>query len=140
MHPGRRPRPGGSGAVGTLAAGYVFGRSTWGPNGTFYSLRFGPGRQVHGHDDHMGITYYSRGRNLIVNAGHTGYEVSPYRTDLRSPEAASTLVAGTVLPRLRSHDAPPALHPCGQAAFPPQGLPLRPPPPPHRPPPPAPPL
>jgi hypothetical protein len=68
-------------------AGYVFGRSKWGPNGTFYSLRFGPGRQVHGHDDHMGITCYSRGRNLIVNAGHTGYEVSPYRTYIQSPEA-----------------------------------------------------
>ena len=73
--------------------GYVFGRSTWGPNGTFYSLRFGPGRQVHGHDDHMGITYYSRGRNLIVNAGHTGYEISPLPDYIRSPEAASTLVS-----------------------------------------------
>jgi hypothetical protein len=87
------PRPADAPLVAVYSAGYVFGRSTWGPNGTFYSLRFGPGRQVHGHDDHMGITYYSRGRNLIVNAGHTGYEVSPYRTYIRSPEAASTLVA-----------------------------------------------
>jgi hypothetical protein len=74
-------------------AGYVFGRSSWGPRGTFYSLRFGPGRQVHGHNDHMGLTYYSRGRNLIVNAGHTGYEVSPYRDYIRSPEAASTFIS-----------------------------------------------
>ncbi len=87
------PRPAEAPLVAVYSAGYVFGRSTWGPNGTFYSLRFGPGRQVHGHNDHMGITYYSRGRNLIVNAGHTGYEVSPYRTYIRSPEAASTLVA-----------------------------------------------
>jgi hypothetical protein len=79
--------------VAVFSAGYVLGRSQWGQNGTFYSLRFGPGRQVHGHDDHMGITYYSRGRNLIVNAGHTGYEISAYRTYIRSPEAASTLVA-----------------------------------------------
>lgn len=79
--------------VAVYHAGYVFGRSTWGPSGTFYSLRFGPGRQVHGHNDHMGLTYYSRGRNLIVNAGHTGYEVSPYRDYIRSPEAASTFIS-----------------------------------------------
>jgi Heparinase II/III-like protein len=79
--------------VAVYNAGYIFGRSAWGPAGTFYSLRFGPGRQVHGHDDHMGLTYYSRGRNLIVNAGHTGYEVSPYRDYIRSPEAASTFIS-----------------------------------------------
>jgi hypothetical protein len=79
--------------VAVYQAGYVFGRSNWGPRGTFYSLRFGPGRQVHGHNDHMGLTYYSRSRNLIVNAGHTGYEVSPYRDYIRSPEAASTFIS-----------------------------------------------
>ena len=72
--------------------GYVFGRSAWSRAASFYSLRFGRGRQVHGHDDHMGLTYFARGRDLIVNAGHTGYEVSAYRTWLRSPEAASELV------------------------------------------------
>jgi hypothetical protein len=41
----------------------------------------------------MGLTYYSRGRNLIVNAGHTGYEVSPYRDYIRSLEAASMLIS-----------------------------------------------
>ena len=87
------PRAAGTPLVKVYAAGYVFGRSAWGPDGTFYSLRFGPGREIHGHDDHMGITYYARGRNLIVNAGHTGYEVSPYRAYIQSPEAASTLVA-----------------------------------------------
>jgi hypothetical protein len=40
---------------------------------SFYSLRSGPGQQIHGHADHMGLTYYARGRNLIVNAGHYGY-------------------------------------------------------------------
>jgi hypothetical protein len=79
--------------VSVYSGGYVFGRSRSGPDGTFYSLRFGPGRQVHGHNDHMGVTYYSRGRNLIVNAGHTGYEVSPYRSYIQSPEAASTFIA-----------------------------------------------
>jgi hypothetical protein len=80
--------------VAVYRAGYVFGRSGWSPFGdqSFYSLRFGPGRQVHGHDDHMGLTYYARGRNLIVNAGHYGYANTPYRAYLLSPEANSVLV------------------------------------------------
>jgi hypothetical protein len=59
---------------------------------SFYSLRFGPGTEIHGHADHMGLTYYARGRNLIVDAGHTGYEQDAYRSWLLSPEAASVLV------------------------------------------------
>ena len=80
--------------VAVYQAGYVFGRSGWSPFGdqSFYSLRFGPGRQVHGHDDHMGLTYYARGRDLIVNAGHDGYANTPYRAYLLSPEANSVLV------------------------------------------------
>jgi Heparinase II/III-like protein len=73
-------------------AGYVFGRSGWTPAASFYSLRFGPGREIHGHNDHMGVTYYAQGRDLIVDAGHDGYAATPYRTWLQSPEAASTLV------------------------------------------------
>jgi Heparinase II/III-like protein len=83
--------------VAVYRAGYVFGHSGWGTARTFgdqsfYSLRFGPGTQIHGHADHMGLTYYARGRNLIVDAGHTGYEDTPYREYLLSPEAASVMV------------------------------------------------
>jgi Heparinase II/III-like protein len=80
--------------VAVYTAGYIFGRSTWRPFGaaSFYSLRFGPGRQIHGHDDHMSLTYYARGRNLLVNAGHTGYEDTAYRAYLQSPEASNVLV------------------------------------------------
>lgn len=80
------------GRVAVYDAGYVFGRSGWTPAASFYSLRFGPGREIHGHDDQMGLTYYARGRNLIVDAGHYGYADTPYRAWLRSPEAASTFV------------------------------------------------
>jgi Heparinase II/III-like protein len=88
--------------VGVYEAGYVFGRSGWGTpasSGTmsFYSLRFGPGTQIHGHADHMGLTYYARGRDLIVDSGHDGYANSAYRAYLLSPEAASTLVMPDVL-------------------------------------------
>jgi hypothetical protein len=80
--------------VAVYAAGYVFGRSTWRPFGSasFYSLRFGRGRQIHGHDDHMSLTYYARGRNLLVNAGQTGYEDTAYRAYLQSPQASNVLV------------------------------------------------
>jgi hypothetical protein len=83
--------------VGVYAAGYVFGRSGWGTPASlrtmsFYSLRFGPGTQIHGHADHMGLTYYARGRDLIVDSGHDGYANNAYRAYLLSPEAASTLV------------------------------------------------
>jgi hypothetical protein len=83
--------------VAVYQAGYVFGRSGWGTAQTFgdqsfYSLRFGPGTQIHGHADHMGLTYYARGRNLIVDAGHYGYANTPYRAYLLSPQAASDLV------------------------------------------------
>jgi hypothetical protein len=73
-------------------AGYVFGRSGWTAAASFYSLRFGPGREIHGHEDHLGLTYYALGRDLIVDAGHYGYTATPYRAWLQSPEAASTLV------------------------------------------------
>jgi len=78
------------------SAGYIFGRSGWGPGASFYSLRFGTHREIHGHNDHMGLTYYARGMNLIVDAGHYGYAQTPYRNWLVSPEGASTFVMPNV--------------------------------------------
>ncbi len=90
-HPATSPR--GRALVAVYAqAGYVFGRSGWTAAASFYSLRFGPGREIHGHEDHMGLTYYAGGRDLIVDAGHYGYTATAYRAWLQSPEAASTLV------------------------------------------------
>jgi len=85
-------RPVVPGLVAVYDAGYIFGRSGWGPAASFYSLRFGPGREIHGHNDHMGLTYYARGMNLIVNAGHYGYAETPYRNWLICPAGASTFV------------------------------------------------
>ncbi|HEX6471977.1 MAG TPA: heparinase II/III family protein [Streptosporangiaceae bacterium] len=90
--PGSPPPP----PVAVYDAGYVFGRSGWGTaeragTESYYSLRFGRGRQVHGHNDHMSLTYFARGRDLIVDSGHVGYEKSPYRTFLRSPDAHNVL-------------------------------------------------
>ncbi|MFI5729992.1 heparinase II/III family protein [Kribbella sp. NPDC051587] len=65
--------------VGIYAAGYVFGRTGWGMERPFgaestYSIRFGPVRRLHGHDDHMSITYTALGRDVLVDGGHAGYQ------------------------------------------------------------------
>lgn len=75
-------------------AGYVFGRSTWSPFGTsvFYTLRFGPGKSFHGHEDHTALTLSALGRQLLVDSGHKDYAAGAYRDHLRSPEAHSQLV------------------------------------------------
>src|SRR5262249_634153 len=75
-----------------------FGRSGWGtqrPFGaeSFYSLRFGPGRQLHGHNDHQAITWYAGGRQLLVDSGYDGYEPGPYPAYLQSARAPNGLVA-----------------------------------------------
>ncbi|MGV0351192.1 heparinase II/III domain-containing protein [Corynebacterium guaraldiae] len=92
-----------NGAAGTeiprvkvYSAGYVFGRSGFGqrrPIGmeSYYSLRFGPARAIHGHFDHLSVTFWDRGRNIIVDAGHPGYARGPMRDYARSRLAHNVL-------------------------------------------------
>jgi hypothetical protein len=85
-------------------AGYVFGRTRWSPmsNSAYYTLRFGPGARLHGHNDHMQLTWYAQGRRLLVDSGHVGYypDTDPYRAYVRSPEAHNVLtVSGVTLQR-----------------------------------------
>jgi hypothetical protein len=77
-------------------AGYVFGRTGWGETRpfnaeTFYSIHYGPARNYHGHQDHMSLTYYARGRNVLVDSGHDGYLLDNYRRYLMSPEGHNLL-------------------------------------------------
>ncbi|GLU59559.1 heparinase II/III domain-containing protein [Paenarthrobacter ureafaciens] len=76
--------------------GYVFARSGWGEkrprwDESFYSLRFGPARVIHGHNDHMSLTWYDFRRNLIIDSGHNGYKDGDFRNFLRSPQAHNIL-------------------------------------------------
>jgi len=76
--------------TGVYSAGYVFGRSGWGP--TFadqasYSIRYGPARAMHGHSDHTSVTYMARGRDILVDGGHAGYQNDVWRTWAKSPFA-----------------------------------------------------
>lgn len=74
--------------VKVYRAGYVYGRSDWGkPESSYYSIRFGPGMKYHGHEDHLGVTYYAHGRDILVDGGFHSYERNSYRFWTMSPEA-----------------------------------------------------
>lgn len=74
--------------VKVYRAGYAYGRSDWGkPDASYYSIRFGPGMKYHGHEDHLGVTYYAQGRNILVDGGFHSYERSSYRYWTLSHEA-----------------------------------------------------
>jgi hypothetical protein len=77
-------------------AGYVFGRTGWGETRPFaqestYSIRFGPGRRYHGHDDHMSITYSSHGRDILIDPGHSGYQLDKWQTWTKSQAAHNVM-------------------------------------------------
>lgn len=77
--------------------GYVFGRTTWGDarttfrNASSYSIRYGPPRALHGHNDHTAITYTSRGRDVVIDSGHAGYQNDQWRVWAKSRRAHSSL-------------------------------------------------
>lgn len=75
------------------AAGYVFGRSSWeaGDSPSYYTLRFGPARIIHGHNDHTGITYFSQDEMVISDGGFNGYGADEYRAFFRSPQAHNVI-------------------------------------------------
>lgn len=78
-------------------AGYVFGRSGWGTHErtfnehTFYSLRFGPSRRVHGHPDGSSLTYSAGGVHWVVDPGKYQYGRSVPRDHFTSRAAHSLL-------------------------------------------------
>ncbi len=82
--------------VGVYSSGYVFGRTGWGETRPFnqessYSIRYGASRALHGHSDHTAITYTSRGRDILINGGHAGYQNDAWRTWAKGQTAASAM-------------------------------------------------
>ncbi|MFI7421343.1 heparinase II/III family protein [Nonomuraea sp. NPDC049684] len=74
--------------VRVFDAGYVFGRTAWDDaRSAHYSIRFGPGRRLHGHEDHLGVTYSAQGRRILVEAGFHSYERTEYAAWTRTPQA-----------------------------------------------------
>lgn len=87
--------------VSRYQAGYVFGRSGWGAGSTpfrqesFYSLRFGPGRMLHGHQDHTSLTYVSGGRDILIDGGFPGYTNDAWRKWALSDYAHNVMTVPT---------------------------------------------
>jgi hypothetical protein len=82
--------------VAVYDAGYVFGRTGWGETRPFgqestYSIRYGPARTLHGHDDHMSITYTSHGRDVLIDPGHSGYKTDKWQAWTKSQAAHNVL-------------------------------------------------
>lgn len=80
------------------ASGYAFGRTGWGAQRPFeeeswFALRFGPPRQIHGHHDHMSVLYAAHGENILTEGGFSGYDADPYLAWLRGPAAHNVVVA-----------------------------------------------
>jgi len=69
------------------SAGFVFARDSWTSPTQHYTLRFGPGRYTHGHNDHLSMTYWAKGRDVLVDSGYDGYADRPFRTWSRSLQA-----------------------------------------------------
>ncbi|TFD49353.1 hypothetical protein E3T33_00400 [Cryobacterium sp. TMT1-2-1] len=83
--------------VAIYKRGYVFGRSGWGSTvkpfaqESTYSIRYGRSRAVHGHNDHMALTYTARGRTILVDGGHAGYQNDSWRAWARGTTAHSSM-------------------------------------------------
>lgn len=77
-------------------AGFVFARDSWTQPTQYSTLRFGPGRYTHGHNDHLSMTYWAKGRDVLVDSGYDGYADRPFRTWSRSLQAHNVpIVANT---------------------------------------------
>ena len=95
---GRLPEPnfGETGRVAVYRRGYLLARSGWGERRPaaqedYFTLRFGPGRIIHGHNDHLSLTWFTAGQRVIIDSGHGGYTKGPYRAHLQSPQAHNVL-------------------------------------------------
>ena len=78
-----------------LKNGWAFGRSSWARSDdpSFFSLRFGPGRQIHGGGDHGSVMLYAHGSPIITEPGSIGYS-DPRRRWFVSAEAKNVLMLG----------------------------------------------
>lgn len=71
--------------------GYAFGRSDWqSTDAMHWSLRFGPKVNKHGHDDHLGVTYFADGQRILIDGAHAGYDRNADRSYLISKSAHNT--------------------------------------------------
>jgi hypothetical protein len=82
------------------AAGWLIGRWSWSdPLTTYYSIRYGPPRWAHGHEDRGAITWSTWGSRVLVDPGRfDGDPASSWRTwQMSAPAHNAAVLAGTRL-------------------------------------------
>lgn len=86
--------------VQVFERGWAFARTGWGTERPFESesmvtVRFGPGRAVHGHSDHTSLHYFAAGRSIVGDAGFSGYADAERRAyELNEYAHSQVVVAG----------------------------------------------
>jgi hypothetical protein len=78
-------------------AGFLFSRTGWGDDRPFadevaMSLRFGPPRRFHGHDDGGSVTLYGFGRRLIADPGVFTYNFDAWHDFALSRRAHNVVI------------------------------------------------
>jgi hypothetical protein len=96
------PKP--SAEVAIFRRAYAFGRTGWGEDRSytdeaFFSLSFGRGMALHGHDDGGSVTLYGYGAQMLVDPGYGDYNGSIWSAFFASRRAHNTVVTAG----LRSH-------------------------------------
>lgn len=101
---GPGPIPGLALSYAWVQNGWAFGRSSWATRDdpSYFSLRFGPGRQIHGNADHGSVTLYAHGSPIITEPGSIGY-TDARRLWFRAPEAKNVLMVGNNSCTVSSH-------------------------------------
>ena len=87
-----------SAEVAVFKRGYAFGRTGWGEDRpfedeAFFSLSFGGGMTLHGHDDGGSVTLYALGTQMLVDPGYGDYNASAWSGFFGSRRAHNTVVA-----------------------------------------------
>jgi hypothetical protein len=80
-------------------AGWVIGRWSWSdPGTTYYTLRYGPPRRAHGHQDRPCVTFTTMGVRVLVGVGRYTYDAaSPWYTWQISPVGQNCSYTDTTL-------------------------------------------
>lgn len=78
------------------AAGYTIGRwSPTDPRTTYYTIRYGPPRRAHGHDDRGSVTWSTLGARVLVGPGRFGYNSTAMAVWRLAPIAQDMAIPAT---------------------------------------------
>ncbi|MBV9097428.1 MAG: heparinase II/III family protein, partial [Frankiaceae bacterium] len=85
-----------AGAFRDDQAGYAIGRwSATDPRTTYYTIRYGPPRRAHGHEDRGGLTWTTLGTRVLVGPGRYDSNGSAWDRWRTSPRAQNVAIPAT---------------------------------------------